>query len=297
MRAARLISLLLCLGMVASANAGDVLLTCSPGLEIILDGTRAGMCESAENGKRLTGLSAGNHTVRIEKNGFLPAEFRVVVGVVSQQIVVGELLPRPTFDYEGGTSRDTDEEPVGRIEVTSEPVDCTLRIGNRWTEKEEPLVTILDVPAGEHNLWFERFGELLKTKVVVTPDAPVRVKADFANRRVTTGSEEPTSAGGGSSKAVDGPAGEPPCLWHWVQVLRTSDLEMVETTQTKLDELGFPLLQQEVITIEDDGVLPLYKLRIGPMADLYTAKLVLHRLLPTKILGARILSEPCRQQP
>ncbi len=297
MRAARLISLVLCLGMIASANAGDVLLTCPPGLEIFLDGTRAGMCESAANGKRLTELSAGNHTVRIEKNGFLPAEFLVVVGVISQQIVVGELSPRPTFSVEGGTSTNKDEKPVGRIEVTSVPVDCTLRIGNRWTEKEEPLVTILDVPAGEHNLWFERFGALLQTKVVVTPDAPARIKVDFANKRVTTGSEEPTSEGGGSSNAASGPAGESPCLWYWVQVLRTSDLKLVETTQTELDELGFPLLQQEVITVEDDGVLPLYKLRIGPMKDMYTAKLVMHKLLPTKIIETRILSEPCRQQP
>ena len=96
MRVAPLILLAMGLGAVPSADAGDLLLTCSPGLEIFVDGEYAGVCGSAENGKYLSGLGDGLHTVRIEKSGFSPREFPVVVGLTPRQVAIGDLPPRTT---------------------------------------------------------------------------------------------------------------------------------------------------------------------------------------------------------
>ncbi len=295
MRAARLILLVMCLGAVPSADAGDLLLTCSPGLEIFVDGEYAGVCGSAENGKYLSGLGDGLHTVRIEKSGFSPREFPVVVGLTPRQVAVGDLPPRTTPGDGESTIADEVERRTGTIEITSEPQECTVRIGQRWVAKKEVTMTILDVPVGDHDLWVERLGVLLKTPVIVTPDEPVRINANFVKKRVTTVTDEPEHADGGEPEPEESPTGESGCTAFWVQVLRTSDLEKVEVTQKQLDELGFPPHNQRLITIEDDGVLPLYKLRVGPLVDMWTAKLVMHKIRPTKILGARIVSEPCEK--
>jgi hypothetical protein len=87
------------------------------------------------------------------------------------------------------------------------------------------------------------------------------------------------------------------CIEYWVQILRTDDLAKVEAAQKALDEIGFPPRDQKLITVEDDGVLPLYKLRIGPLRDRYTAKLVIHKVQPLGIPDPLTLAEPCGQKP
>ena len=82
-----------------------------------------------------------------------------------------------------------------------------------------------------------------------------------------------------------------------LQILRTDDLAKVEATQKALDEIGFPPRDQKLITVEGDGVLPLYKLRIGPLRDRYTAKLVIHKIQPLGISDPLSLAEPCGQKP
>jgi len=93
MKRSHVISLAVCLGIVASAAAGNLWITCAPGLDIFLDGELVGVSEEAENGKLLPAVSSGDHTISIEKNGFAPAEFSIAVGPASNQVVVGELGP------------------------------------------------------------------------------------------------------------------------------------------------------------------------------------------------------------
>jgi hypothetical protein len=293
-RMAGLISLLVGIGAAVSAAAGDLRLSCPAGAEIFVDGVLVGTCAAAEGGTALTGLSDGQHILRVEQAGFLPMEFPVVAGPTPRQVEVGELSPRPPSDAGETGSQGPSNVALGSIEISSEPTDCSLRIGDRWARKHEPLMTLLGVPFGEHTLWFERFGHLLKTTATVTAEAPVQVlHVDFENERIeiraaASAADEPDSPG-----PQVPPDGESACVEYWVQVLRTGDLEKIELTQEQLDQLGFPPRDQKLITVEDDGVLPLYKLRIGPLRDQWTAKLVIHKIQPLKILSPLILTEPC----
>ena len=296
-RMAGLISLLVGLGAAVSAIAGDLRLSCPAGAEIFVDGVLVGTCAAAGGGTALTGLSDGQHILRVEQAGFLPREFPVVTGPTPRQVEVGELSPRAPSDAGDPGNPDPPDVAYGSIEVSSEPADCSLRIGDRWARKHEPVLTLLGVPFGEHTLWFERFGVLLKTTVAVAAEAPVQVlHVDFGNERVETRAAASAADEPASPDPQEPPDGESACVEYWVQVLRTGDLEKIELTQEQLDQLGFPPRDQKLITVEDDGVLPLYKLRIGPLRDRWTAKLVIHKIQPLQILSPLILTEPCRQQ-
>lgn len=55
MRIAQVISLVMCLGTAALATAGDVRVTCSPGLNIFLDGEFVGVSIPKHDGGRQSG--------------------------------------------------------------------------------------------------------------------------------------------------------------------------------------------------------------------------------------------------
>lgn len=295
-RCAWLLASILSFGLSAAADTGYLRLSCPAGAEIFVDGVRAGVCAAANEGTSLSGLSAGQHILRIEQDGFLPRELPVVVGLTPQQVVFGELVPAAAIGPQAGLDAAQGAAAVGTIELSSEPVDCTLRIGKRWVDKKEPLATILDVPAGEHTLRFERFGVLLRAELTVSPGEATKLRADFTNNRVDLLTDEPAPGAEEPPLPIAAPPATSDCVEYWVQILRTDDLAKVEATQKALDEVGFPPRDQKLITVEDDGVLPLYKLRIGPLRDRYTAKLVIHKTQPLGIPGPLVLVEPCGQQ-
>jgi hypothetical protein len=80
MRIAHMISLVMSLAIAALATAGDLRITCSPGLNIFLDGEFVGVSIPKEDGKFLTGLGAGEHTIWVKKIGFSTKEFLAIVG-------------------------------------------------------------------------------------------------------------------------------------------------------------------------------------------------------------------------
>jgi len=295
-RCAWLLASILSFGLSAAADTGYLRLSCPAGAEIFVDGVRAGVCAAANEGTSLSGLSAGQHILRIEQDGFLPRELPVVVGLTPQQVVFGELVPAAAIGPQAGLDAAQGAAAVGTIELSSEPVDCSLRIGRRWIDKKEPLVTILDVPVGEHDLRFERFGVLLKASVEVASEVPTRIRANFTTEQVEMLADEAVENAEEPPQAIAAPASTSDCVEYWVQILRTDDLAKIEVTQKALDEIGFPPRDQKLITVEDDGVLPLYKLRIGPLRDRYTAKLVIHKTQPLGIPGPLVLVEPCGQQ-
>lgn len=276
-------------GAAAAADPGYLRISCPEGAEVLVDGARVGVCQAAGESSYLEGLDLGQRILRIERDGFLPAELPVVVGAAPQQVVVAELWPRSAAGDAAIAS--------GSIEVYSEPPDCSLRVGMLWIDKDEPLLTIVGVAAGEHRLRLERFGVLLAATVPVGPEETACVRAEFTSGRVEVLADEPAPTPEEPPPAIAAPAAEESCIEYWVQVLRTADREQVEATQKALDEIGFPPRDQKLITVEDDGVLPLYKLRIGPLRDRYTAKLVVHKIRPLDLADPLTLAEPCGDKP
>lgn len=276
-------------GLAVAAMGGELRLTCEPGLEVYVDGTFMGLSQTSQNGLRLRAINDGPYTVRLEKAGFAAKEFTVIVGPTPRQIVVGKLTPEGARDPDG-------EQSFGIVEMTSNPVECTFKIAQQRGDKLEPVLIVRDVPEGEQTVWLERYGMLLKTTVTVQAGATTRIKADFE---------------AGTAEAVDHDADEnvqepetrsdaaadETCVEYWVEALRTSDMEAIEIAQKQLDEMGFPPQHQKLIAIEDDGVLPLYKLRVGPAHDKQRARYAIHVIKQNGYSSAWILTEPCAATP
>jgi cell division septation protein DedD len=64
----------------------------------------------------------------------------------------------------------------------------------------------------------------------------------------------------------------------FVQVLASSKLPTVEEARGKLEGLGFPRDHQRLMTVQNPGSPPLYKLRVGPFPDRASADRVSQRM-------------------
>ena len=294
MRIAQVISLVMCLGTAALATAGDVRVTCSPGLNIFLDGEFVGVSIPKHDGKYLTGLNAGEHTIMVKKDGFSPKEFSVVVGSSSYQIVVGELVPISHTHQPETTSRDEVGRPLGTIEITSTPQRCTVEIAGQEIVKQEAIMTIPGFPVGDYDIRFESSGAVLSTNVVVKADKTSRIEADILNNTVKTISDDSDGGGRGSRSKKGGSKAKSACIEYWVEVVRTSNPEVIEPARSNLKEQGFPLYHQKLITITDDGVLPLYKLRVGPINHKKDAKRIASQLRNVGYAAAWVIPEECQ---
>ena len=75
--------------------------------------------------------------------------------------------------------------------------------------------------------------------------------------------------------------------------MRSSSLEGLEPVQDVLEKMGFPSHDQKVTTIEDDGVLPLYKLYVGPVEHKEKAKWVQGLIRNAGFKSAFVVPEKC----
>ena len=294
MRIAHVISLVMWVGIAAVATAGDVRVTCSPGLNIFLDGEFVGVSIPKHDGKYLTGLSDGEHTIMVKKAGFSPKEFSVIVGSSTQQVVVGELVPSSTTHQPETTNNDEVGRPLGTIEVTSTPQRCTVEIAGQEIVKQEAIMTIPGIPVGDYDVRFESSGAVLSTKVVVKEDRTSRIEADILNNRVKTFADDSDDGERGSRSKKGGSQAKSTCIEYWVEVVRTSNPEIIEPARSNLKEQGFPLYHQKLITIADDGVLPLYKLRVGPINHKKDAKRIASQLRNVGYAAAWVIPEECQ---
>jgi hypothetical protein len=297
MKRVHLFSLAVCLGMTASAVAGDLWINCAPRSEIFVDGESVGVCESAEAGLRLPGIEAGEHTVRVEADGFMPAEVVLSLGPASTQVVIPDLVPVAEGDppeSEGGS------EPAplsGTVEVTSNPRKCTVEFAGRKIDKNQPIMIFLGIPAGEYDFHVDSSGNALTSVVTVQAGQTVKAMVDFSNERVAISAVE---SGGGELESTTGeevPRGQAECIEWWIQVLRTDDLETIKAASSALKEMGFPGYHQKFIHGEDDGAIPVYKLRVGPIPRENQARHIIGRIRMAGFKSAWLVPAECESSP
>ena len=282
------------LGIAASAAAGDVWINCAPGFDIFLDGESVGVSEADENGMHLRGIESGVHAVRIDKDGFALAEFSVNVGFAPNQVEVGELAAGMTEGPSGTSQQAAEKTLVGTLEITSDPGECNVKIGRRRFLKKHPIMTIPGIPVGEHKMWFESSGMVLSEKVVVQAIQPARIFVDFHNQRVAITGNDPEVEGCDLVAETQSPGAESECIEYWVQVLRTGHAEIIEPSRSALEDQGFPPYHQRLIIIEDDGAIPVYKLRVGPISRENKAKHVAGLLRHGGFATAWVVPEVCQ---
>jgi hypothetical protein len=288
MKRSHLISLVLGVGLAVPAAAGDLWVICATGLEVFLDGTSFGMCDADETGTPISGIEAGEHTIQVRREGFASAAFPITVGPASAQILVPEVTGDPSGTAAGGAL-----QPLGTVQVTSNPRTCMVGSGGRAIEKHQPIMTFVGVPFGKHNLQFENDGAVLVADVNVQTHEPVQVRVDFSREQVVIVGGSVDRAEGESGADEEGAEAEPDCIEYWVQVMRSSSMEEIEPVQEFLKEMGFPPYHQRIVLIEDDGVLPLYKLYVGPIERKEKAKWAKGLVMNAGFKSAFVVPEKC----
>lgn len=248
-----------------AATAGDLWITSAPGYEVFLDGHEVGVSRSGGTGISLIGIEPGEHTIRIEKDGFPSAEYSLTIGPAPTQATIVE----PWFESAGGPpGTPTGEAPgqnVGTIEVTSDPKECTVELAHLSIAKEQPVMMIVGIPVGKHNLRFRGSETVLKKRVAVRAAQPALVRVDFRHKTVAVVGDAPNQPGPKSAVESESPAAEPECIEYWIQVVRTTNHKEIEPVQKGLVDLGFPMYRQKVITTDADSDVPVYKIRVGPI--------------------------------
>ena len=202
MRHARGLILLIVLAAATVAAAGDIQVLCEPGLRVYLDGELAGISSRLDDGAYLTDIPRGLHTVRVEKDGFEPQSFEVLVGQLPIEVTASEFRPAPPATGVEGTAGAGTSMAVGTLVVTSAPQNCVVEVDGTPHTKTSPQLTIGGITGGEHTLRFTKPGyEPVAKKVVMQPGAKVAVHGNLKAAEVVAVQE-----GWGALRVVSEPS-------------------------------------------------------------------------------------------
>jgi len=183
------------------ATAGDIQVLCEPGLRVYLDGELAGISSRLDDGAYLMDVARGLHTVRVEKDGFVPQSFEVLVGQVPIEVTVDEFAPASAATR---AEEPVSAEPslaVGALIVTSAPQNCVVEINGVPHTKTSPQLTIGGVAVGEHTVRFAKPGyETVEKVVTVQPQATVAVHGNLKAAEIVAVQE-----GWGSLRVISKP--------------------------------------------------------------------------------------------
>jgi hypothetical protein len=181
-------------------SRGDIQVLCEPGLRVYVDGELAAISARLDDGAYLMDVSRGLHTVRVEKDGFVPQSFEVLVGQVPVEVAVGE------FQAVAAPARP--EEPalgVGTLVVTSAPQNCVVEVDGTPHTKTSPRLTMGVIAAGDHTIRFTKPGyESLSKVVTVQPGATVAVHGNLKAAQVDRPTRDGVAARGLDAVALYG---------------------------------------------------------------------------------------------
>ena len=96
MKSRRIVVFILLTGVAAISLAGDIQVSCKPGLSIYLDGQYMGESTAMQDGLFLMNVKNGTRTIRVEKDGFVPRTIEVEVTNFPIEVRIGELVPNPS---------------------------------------------------------------------------------------------------------------------------------------------------------------------------------------------------------
>jgi hypothetical protein len=187
MKLAHRFCLFLVIGVSAAAFAGDIQVSCSPGLRVYLDDRLMGTSNAMQDGLFLMDVRKGSHVIRIEKDGFLPRTIQVEVSDFPIEVRVGELVPDPGAHVRKEATAAPIREEVGYLVITSAPQNCTVEIDGRAEIKETPQISIDRLAAGEHTLSFSKPGyETISGVVNIPPGTEVTVRGNLFDGKIET---------------------------------------------------------------------------------------------------------------
>ncbi len=202
MRCARWLCLVFLMSVPVVAFAGDIQVSCEPGLRVYLDDEFAGLSNARQDGFFLLDVTPGNHNVRVEKDGFLSQSFQVRVKKLPVEVKVEVFTPVPTpvpgdgkEDRDGtgeaappdGSGEEEVRQLVGRLLITSAPQNCEVEIDGTTQAKTSPQLSIGSITSGTHTVSFRKPGyEPISGVVEVQPGAEVNIRGNLIAGKVDT---------------------------------------------------------------------------------------------------------------
>ena len=163
--------------------AGEIQITCKPGLRVYLDGNFMGISCEEEDGKYLANISPGVYIIRVEKSGFAPHTQRLTVHSNSiHEIKVPELNPTISVRDENDDSGGSLVRLVGELTVTSAPFKCRIVFLGETYDKTSNAKIFGNIPVGEYPISISRSGKTLKAKIKIDNDQMREIKADFLDQ-------------------------------------------------------------------------------------------------------------------
>ena len=185
MRRAHWMCLLLVMGMTAVSFAGDIQVSCPPDLRIYLDDKFKGTSNAMEDGLFLANVPAGAHTIRVEKDGFLPKNIRIEVSDRPVEVRVGSLSPQPFAQYKKTAEPEEVKQLFGELVITSAPQNCVIELDGKSETKEIPELSIGRVTSGKHTISFSKPGyETITKEITIHPGAGVTVRGDLFEGKI-----------------------------------------------------------------------------------------------------------------
>jgi hypothetical protein len=176
--------------------SGGVQISAEPGLDVYLDGELVGTTIAKEDGLYLGDLQRGHHTIRVEKEGFLPQTFDVDVVNRPIEVEVARFIPAAA-----ATAPAQAAVEVGTLVVTSAPQNITVEIAGRVEEKRTPQLSIGGLPVGEHRISFKKEGyDTVTSTITIEQGAENVIHGDLKAAKV-----EVVHRGQGSLRVISQP--------------------------------------------------------------------------------------------
>jgi hypothetical protein len=181
--------------------AGDIQVACGPGLRVYLDGKFVGTSNAKDDGLFLANVAQGAHTIRVEKDGFLPQTFNIEVQNLPIEVRVSTFIAEPAKPREKEIASGEEKKDVGSLLVTSAPQDCLVEVDGKPQYKSVPVLVIKDLAAGEHRISFSKSGyDRIDDVVRIPPGVQVAIRGDLK-----AGTVETIHEGTGSLRVISVP--------------------------------------------------------------------------------------------
>ncbi len=187
MRSMRWFGLILAIFAAGVCFAGDIQVTCEPALRVYLDGKFVGTSASKDDGLFLSGVAAGAHVIRVEKEGFAPQSFEVTLDAVPVEVKVAEFVRGVGAAPREEAAPLMPARPSGTLVVTSAPQKCDIEVDGRAQTKTGPVLRVGGLAPGEHTISFSRAGYDPISRVVrIEPGEELTVRGNFKAGKVET---------------------------------------------------------------------------------------------------------------
>jgi len=187
MKIARWLCLFFVTSVAAVSFAGDIQVSCSPGLRVYLDDEFMGTSSAKEDGLFLMNVPHGTRVIRVEKDGFVPQSIQIEVSKFPIEVKISELSPEPVVHYKQEAEAETVKQLVGNLIVTSAPQNCVVEIDGGSGTKSTPQLSIEGLPAGQHTITFSKPGyETISGVIRIPPGVEVSVRGNLFEGKIET---------------------------------------------------------------------------------------------------------------